>query len=279
MPELPEVETVRAALQLAVAGRTIKRLSHAADRLRYPLDAAGIARATSGQTVKTFRRRAKYIVVDFDDFWGQCLVLHLGMTGSFRLAAVGERLGARDHVVWELEGGDQWIFTDPRKFGEVAVENVAAAGDWPARFAGLGPEPLSSAFSPVYLFNRFKGRKQPVKTAVLDQTIIAGVGNIYASEALFRAGIHPARAAGKISPQRVEKLVLAVKCVLADSIISGGTTIRDFTSLDGKEGHFSLCLDVYGKAGAPCVRCGEKSSIRRIRQAGRSTFYCPGCQR
>lgn len=278
MPELPEVETVRAALQLAVAGKKIKRLSHAAARLRYPLDPDVISRATSGRMVKAFRRRAKYIVVDFDDSINDCLVLHLGMTGSFRLAAKGDPLGTFDHVVWELEGGEQWIFTDPRKFGEVAVEQ-AAAGEWPERFAGLGPEPLSPDLNTGYLINRFKGRKQPVKTAILDQNIIAGIGNIYASEALFRAGIHPGRAAGNISRQRIEKLVLAVKSVLEDSIASGGTTIRDFKSLEGKEGYFSLCLDVYGKAGDPCAKCGKKATIRRVKQSGRSTFYCPGCQR
>ena len=205
--------------------------------------------------------------------------MHLGMTGSFRVGPGSCGLRKHDHVVWQLGDGSWWIYSDPRRFGLVAVAQVAESGGLPAELAQMGPEPLDASFTGPRLYERLRARKPPIKTVLLDQSVVAGLGNIYVSEVLFKVGISPLRPAGRISRSRAGQLATAIKEVLLDAIACGGTTIRDFQSLDGNEGHFSTCLAVYGKAGSACPRCGPEYPILRTVQAGRSTFHCPNCQR
>lgn len=278
MPELPEVETVRTALQLVLTGRRIEGLDWCGKSLRWPLAAQELSDATVHRKVSAVRRRGKYLIVDFADDRPEKLLIHLGMTGSFRMVDDVDSLALHDHLAWRLEDGRLWVFNDPRRFGSVAVFAGTDYRSLPPGFRELGPEPLSKAFSGRYLRRLAKVRKQPVKSFLLDQSIVAGVGNIYANEALFEAGINPLRRINRVSLHRLEVLTGTVKAVLLEAIACGGTTIRDFHSLDGSEGHFSICLSVYGKDGEACPRCGPFHPIRRIVQAGRSTFYCPHCQ-
>lgn len=278
MPELPEVETVRTALGLALAGRIIVRLSHVMPALRRRALPDDLSRLAVGRRIAGFRRRGKFLVCDFDGHPGQALLMHLGMTGSFRVEAGNCGLRKHDHVVWELDNGLSWRFNDPRRFGFCGVADLDRPGGMPVELAGLGPEPLGDDFNGDMLAAAAASRQVPVKSFILDQRVVAGVGNIYASEALFRAGIHPDRSASRISRPRWHALATAIREVLLEAIACGGTTIRDFTSLNGSEGHFSICLNAYGRERQPCPRCGPGPLIRRTIQAGRSTYYCPRCQ-
>ncbi|HET9049289.1 MAG TPA: bifunctional DNA-formamidopyrimidine glycosylase/DNA-(apurinic or apyrimidinic site) lyase [Chiayiivirga sp.] len=270
MPELPEVETTRAGLAPLLTGRRVigtvlRRLD-----LRWPI-AEEISRELPGQRISAVRRRAKYVLLDADT---GSVVLHLGMSGHLRVVDAQHAAQLHDHLDLCLDDGRALRLTDPRRFGAALWQ---AHGSLLPLLARLGPEPLSDQFDAGYLHARAHGRSAPVKHFLMDQHIVVGVGNIYAAEALFRAGIHPARAVDRIALARWERLVIAVKSVLDEAITRGGTTLRDFLKPDGLPGYFAQQLDVYGRAGEPCHRCG--TMLRAADWGQRATVYCPRCQR
>ncbi len=270
MPELPEVETTRAGLAPHVEGRRVDAVTLRRPDLRWPIPPQ-ITRELPGQRIHAVRRRAKYLLLEATT--GAAL-LHLGMSGSLRVLPGDTPLRAHDHVDLRLEDGRVLRFNDPRRFGCLLWQ---PAGDVHPLLRALGPEPLSDAFNGDALFALSRGRKAPVKTFLMDQAVVVGVGNIYAAEALFSAGIAPLRAAGSISRERYRRLAGAVKAILSHAIRRGGTTLRDFISPDGAPGYFEQELLVYGRGGEPCRRCG-----RPLRQASigqRASVWCPRCQR
>lgn len=283
MPELPEVETVRRGLSPVMEGQVIARAAINRPDLRWPFPPDMAARLT-GQRITALRRRSKYILADLVS--GESLLIHLGMSG--RMLVSGDPLGRfvhdhpapekHDHVVLHMEGGARITFNDPRRFGAMDLLPTQTAEAHPL-LARLGPEPLGNAFNEPYLVAALKGRNTPIKSALLDQRIVAGLGNIYVSEALFRAGISPLRRAGALSGRRAAALVPIIREVLADAITAGGSSLRDFRQADGELGYFQHSFDVYGREGEPCRNAGCIGHIARITQAGRSSFYCPRCQR
>ncbi|MFO7821235.1 MAG: bifunctional DNA-formamidopyrimidine glycosylase/DNA-(apurinic or apyrimidinic site) lyase [Lentisphaeria bacterium] len=278
MPELPEVETVRCALIPHLTNQVIKAIKVRQPNLRRKVKPQLLEQELGGQTIIAVRRRGKFLVIETDN--QRALVIHLGMTGALRIEAnYSAEPHKHDHVIWELSSGYSLVFNDARRFGMVSVEKLGEPGGNPPSLAPLGPEPLGDTFSPEYACDKAQNRTQPVKNLLLDQHFVAGIGNIYASEALWRAGISPRRQARNISRKRWGKLVTAVKEVLADAIAAGGTTIRDYRTVDGSEGRFTACLDVYNRNGDACQRCGDSQQIDRIVMAGRATYYCPGCQK
>jgi formamidopyrimidine-DNA glycosylase len=270
VPELPEVETTRRGLAPHLVGRTVVALDIRQPRLRWPIPRE-LSTLLPGRRIESIERRAKYLLVHTEP--GSAL-LHLGMSGSLRVLPADTPIGAHDHVDWRLDSGRVLRYTDPRRFG---CQLWQPCGQIHPLLAGLGPEPLSDAFDGDGLWLRSRGRRSVVKTFLMDQAIVVGVGNIYASEALFAAGIHPQRAAGRISRARYARLAGEVKRILAHAIMRGGTTLRDFISPDGAPGYFEQELFVYGRAGEPCRVCGNPIRASMIGQ--RSTFHCPGCQR
>ena len=270
MPELPEVETTRRGIAPHLIGRRVEALAIRQPRLRWPVPAA-LRRLLPGQRIENVERRAKYILAHTAA--GSAL-LHLGMSGSLRILDRAVTPGRHDHFDWELDSGRILRFTDPRRFGSLLWQKVGTTHDL---LAGLGPEPLDDIFDGDHLWRLSRGRSAAVKIFVMDQKVVVGVGNIYAAEALFAAGIHPLRAAGAVSRERYALLAHEIKRILAHAITRGGTTLRDFISPDGVPGYFEQELFVYGRAGAPCKACG--TGIRAIVQGQRSTFYCPRCQR
>ncbi|UWQ83624.1 bifunctional DNA-formamidopyrimidine glycosylase/DNA-(apurinic or apyrimidinic site) lyase [Leisingera caerulea] len=283
MPELPEVETVKRGLAPAMEGAVIARAQVNRPDLRWPFPPAMAERLT-GARVNALRRRSKYILADLDT--GETLLIHLGMSG--RMTVSGDPLGQfthehpqaekHDHVVLDMDNGARITFNDPRRFGAMDLLETAAAESHKL-LAVLGPEPLGNDFHEDHLVAAFKGRNTPVKSALLDQGIIAGLGNIYVCEALFRAGISPRRKAGQIAAHRVAALVPIIRQVLQDAIRAGGSSLRDFRQASGELGYFQHSFDAYGREGEPCRREGCEGSIARITQSGRSTFYCVKCQR
>lgn len=283
MPELPEVETVRRGLTPVMEGQVIARATVNRPDLRWPFPPDMAARLTS-QRVTALRRRSKYILADLTS--GESLLIHLGMSG--RMLVSGDPLGRfvhdhpapekHDHVVLDMEGGARITFNDPRRFGAMDLLPTMTAEAHPL-LARLGPEPLGNAFNEPYLVAALKGRNTPIKSALLDQRIVAGLGNIYVCEALFRARISPLRRAGALSGKRAAALVPIIRAVLADAITAGGSSLRDFRQADGELGYFQHSFDVYGREGEPCRSAGCKGHIARVTQAGRSSFYCPQCQR
>lgn len=270
MPELPEVETVVRGLVPLLEGQRIDRVTVRRSDLRWPVPADLVQRLT-GARVCALSRRAKYGLAATDR--GDTLIFHLGMSGRFRLDPA--MVLAHDHLLIEA-GGHRLAFHDPRRFGSLHLVESAAAGDHPL-LAGLGPEPLSPAFDGAALAAAARGRRAAIKALLLDQRVVAGIGNIYACEALFRARIHPARAAGRIAPARVEGLVAVLRAVLEEAIAAGGSSLRDHAAVSGELGYFQHRFAVYGRAGAPCPACG--APVRRRLQQGRSSFLCPRCQR
>jgi len=270
MPELPEVETTRRGIAAHVTGRRVQALEVREARLRWPV-APELAAALVGQRIRGVRRRAKYLL--FDTGAGT-LIVHLGMSGSLRVLATGTPPGPHDHLDLVLSGGRCLRLRDPRRFGSVLWSTD------PSRhrlLADLGPEPLEPGFDGAYLYRRAHGRRQAVKSFVMDARVVVGVGNIYASEALFAAGIHPARAAGRIGIERFGHLAGAITRVLRAAIRSGGTTLRDFVASDGRPGYFRIRLHAYGREGEPCTRCA--APIRRIVIGQRASYFCARCQR
>lgn len=269
VPELPEVETTRRGLAPHIEGQPIEAVVVRERRLRWPVPRNLAARIT-GQTVRRVARRAKYLLLQLDD----CdLIVHLGMSGSMRFVPTALAPAAHDHVDWVFAGGTLRL-NDPRRFGCVLLSADAAAH---RLIADLGPEPLGTEFTADYLHDACRGRRIAIKQLLMNAHVVVGVGNIYANEALYRAGIHPRRAAGRISRQRLQRLVDAVRAVLHESIRQGGTTLRDFVRSDGRPGYFRIALKVYERDGEPCERCAEP--IRRTVQGQRATYYCARCQR
>lgn len=283
MPELPEVETVRRGLAPAMEGAVIARAEVNRPDLRWPFPPR-MAERLSGQQVVQLRRRSKYILADLSS--GESLLIHLGMSG--RMLVSGDPLGQfvhdhparekHDHVVLHMDNGARITFNDPRRFGAMDLMETAAAADHKL-LAALGPEPLGNDFHEAHLVAALEGRNTPIKSALLDQRIVSGLGNIYVCEVLYRAGIHPGRKAGRISNERIAALVPIIRTVLNEAIEAGGSSLRDFRRADGELGYFQHSFDVYGREGAPCRTpdCGR--IIKRIVQSGRSSFYCGQCQR
>jgi formamidopyrimidine-DNA glycosylase len=303
MPELPEVETVRLGLEPVLEGHVITDARTRRGDLRLPFP-PHFAERLKGRKVKTLTRRAKYLLAALDS--GETLVIHLGMSGRMSVftegkprklgnyvydvapASAGE--GKHDHVVIETDAPARIIFNDHRRFGLMTLVDTGTL-EKNKLFAGMGIEPLSAGFNTRYLAEQLAGKKTPIKSALLDQRVVAGLGNIYVCEALFRAGISPKRLAGSITSERLAPLVAAIKKVLKDAIAAGGSTLRDHAQATGDPGNFQHHFLVYGREGKPCKGSGASSSeaagrkksckgtVKRIVQAGRSTFYCPACQK
>jgi formamidopyrimidine-DNA glycosylase len=273
MPELPEVETIRRGLAPLVAGRRIVGVLVREGRFREPIRARQMARLR-GATILAVRRRSKYLLLDTSV--DLTLLIHLGMTGQLWVADGGRPARPHEHVVIRLDDGREIRFADARRFGLMQVLSRGRLQHHP-RLDGLGPEPLDGGLTAGDLHRRTRRLKKPVKNFLLDTRAVAGVGNIYACEALHRARLNPRRAVGRIGPAGWERLVGALREVLQEAIRAGGTTLRDFLNAEGEVGYFAFALRVYDRAGEACPRCGGR--IRRIIQAGRSTFYCAGCQR
>ena len=277
MPELPEVETTRRGLAPHLEGRRIRSVTLRRPDLRWPIPPE-IARDLPGQRITGVHRRAKYLLMEVET--GDSALLHLGMSGSLRVLPADTPVRAHDHVDIALAagsgrpGGRVLRFNDPRRFGCLLWQ---PAGDVHPLLAGLGPEPLSEMFDGDYLFALSRGRKAPVKTFLMDQAVVVGVGNIYAAESLFRAGVSPLRAAGRVSRERYRALAEAVKDILGHAITRGGTTLRDFISPDGAPGYFEQELSAYGRGGEPCPRCGRPMKQASIGQ--RATVWCGHCQK
>ena len=271
MPELPEVETTRRGIEPHLQGRRIVKVVVRQPQLRWPIP-ADLAQLLVGREISEVQRRGKYLLVPFGH--GQ-LIMHLGMSGSLRIVPVGSAVQKHDHLDIELSSGQALRYTDPRRFGAVLWQ---PSGNSPhPLLAELGPEPLTDEFDGTYLFRRSRGRAAPVKTFLMDSHIVVGVGNIYANEALFGAGIRPDRAAGRVALARYQRLAEAVKFVLARSIRQGGTTLRDFVGGDGKPGYFRQQLQVYGRGGEACRVCA--APLAEVRLGQRATVYCRVCQR
>ena len=252
-------------------GRQVAALLLREPRLRWRVDPR-LPATIAGQRVRDVRRRAKYLIIDLD---AGSLILHLGMSGSLRVLDPATPLEPHDHYDLLLESGRCLRFNDPRRFGSL-IWSTGDPADHPL-LAALGPEPLTSAFNADYLARRARGRRVAIKQFLMDQRVVVGVGNIYASEALYRAGVHPKRAAGRVSGARLAALVEAIRAVLGDAIRAGGTTLRDYVGADGTPGYFRQRLYVYERAGRPCRRC--RTPVRHLVQGQRSTYYCPRCQR
>lgn len=280
MPELPEVETVRRGLAGALEGERLVRVEARRPDLRFPLP-RGFERAISGRKVTAVERRGKFLLIRLD---GELTVIaHLGMSGRFRIfAAPPPALERHDHVIFETDGGVTVRFNDPRRFGFMDIVDSGALDRHPM-LAALGPEPLTDEFDGPALAAGLKGRRAPIKAALLDQSVVAGLGNIYASEVLFRAGLSPRRKAATVQGGRAEKLVQAIKAVLTEAIAAGGSSFRDHRRPDGELGYFQHAWAVYGRAGLACPDCtcdaARTGGIRRIKQSGRATFYCAKKQR
>ena len=276
MPELPEVETVRRGLLPLLVGRRVVGVRVRDRRLREPIAPAALGRLR-GARVIDIRRRSKYLLVETRDEAGaeRTLLVHLGMTGQLWVCDRDRPARPHEHVVLALDDGRDLRFADPRRFGMIHVLRSDRVDRHP-RLSGLGPEPLDDGLSAAALHRVTRHRRKPIKNFLMDTRSIAGIGNIYACEALHRAAVRPTRAVGRIALPAWERIVADVRAVLQDAIRAGGTTLQDFRNAEGEVGYFRIDLAVYEREGEPCRRCGAK--IRRIVQAGRSSFYCPGCQ-
>ena len=271
MPELPEVETTVRGLARFLDGERIERVVLNRPDLRRPFPPE-LVQVMTGATVTGLSRRAKYGLIDIDR--GSSLIFHLGMSGRWRIDP--DAPDKHDHMV--IETADHvFALCDPRRFGSVDLVETHALDDWP-QFAALGPEPLGPEFTPAQLKAALKGKTQSIKLCLLDQRIVAGLGNIYVCEALWRAGIHPRKAGGEVTRPQLERLVPAIRDVLEASIRDGGSSLRDYAAPDGELGYFATRFDVYGRTGEPCRR-EDGGLVRRIAQGGRSTWYCAKCQK
>ena len=281
MPELPEVETVRRGLRPAMEGQRLDQ--HEVDRadLRFPFPEQFKARV-EGTTITRMGRRAKFLVTELSS--GEALIMHLGMSGRFTVnsAATAEfhhdpgTNPAHDHVVFHMSSGATVTYNDPRRFGFMEVWPLEDLSNYP-RIKHLGPEPLSNRFNAAYLDEVLRGKAAPIKSVLRDQSVIAGLGNIYVCEALFRSGISPRRKAASVGGKRAERLAPAFNEVIAEAIAAGGSSISDFASASGERGYFQKRFDVYDREGQVCRTCG--ATVQRIVQSGRSTFFCSTCQR
>lgn len=283
MPELPEVETVRRGLLPVMEGQVIAKASVNRPDLRWPFP-EGMAERLTGKRITALRRRSKYLLADLDS--GETLLVHLGMLG--RMLISGQTVGEfhhphpvpekHDHVVFDMSGGARITFNDARRFGAMDLFETQL-GDAHWLLKNLGPEPLGNTFNEEYLIERLKGKNSPIKTVLLDQGIVSGLGNIYVCEVLFRAKINPKRKAGQLSSTRVASLVPIIREVLAEAIEAGGSSLKDYRQADGELGYFQHVFRVYDREGERCVTLGCEGTVARFAQSGRSTFYCPQCQR
>ena len=278
MPELPEVETVRRGLSPVMEGYVFDRVELRRANLRFPFPDDFAARL-EGETITRFGRRAKFLDVELSS--GERLLMHLGMSGRFTIDGESQGefvsdtggIAKHDHVIFHMSSGHRVIYNDPRRFGFM---ELVAVGETPERLKTLGPEPLSNSCNAPDLREKLRGKKSKIKAALLDQRIIAGLGNIYVCEALFRARISPKRAAGRLTVAETESLTGHIKDVIREAIEAGGSSLRDFAQADGDLGYFQHNFDVYGREGEPCKVCG--AALKRITQSGRSSFYCSACQ-
>ncbi len=273
MPELPEIEVLKRSLEPRLRGRTVLEVQIHSKALREPLDRRALC-ALAGRRIERLDRRSKYLLIEVAG--GLTLVVHLGMSGRLTLAAETAEREPHEHLSFRLDGGERLRLRDPRRFGVVFVAPTSGL-ESDRHFLHLGAEPLAPALTGPQLAALAAGRRGPVKGFLMDGRLLVGVGNIYATEALHRAGIHPARSVARIGAGRWQGLADAVVAVLERAIGEGGTTLNDFTDGAGQEGYFQGSLAVYGRAGEPCAACG--AAVRRIVQSGRSSFYCPRCQR
>ncbi len=270
MPELPEVETSRRGIEPWLLDKRIIHIIVRDRRLRWPV-ARGIEKRLANRRIESVGRRAKYLLINTDS---GTIILHLGMTGSVFIVDAGSPAGLHDHIDVELDSGKALRFRDPRRFGSFFWSSDPLRHP---RLVDLGPEPLGDDFDGAYLWRLSRGRKVSVKQFIMNARVVVGVGNIYASESLFLAGIHPKRAAGRIARSRYDLLAMRIRDVLARSIDAGGTTLRDFYGGDGEPGYFAQQLEVYDRDGEPCRVCN--TAIRSIVQGQRTTYYCKQCQR
>lgn len=281
MPELPEVETVRRGLTPAMQGQRIERLEVNRPNLRFAFPER-FAQRVEGATITHMGRRAKFLVSELST--GDALIMHLGMSGRFTVNSDATAdfhhdpgtKPAHDHVVFHMQGGATVTYNDPRRFGFMELWPIAELDAYP-RIKDLGPEPLSNHFSGAYLDERLAGKAAPIKAALLDQSVVAGLGNIYVCEALFRSGISPKRKASSVVGKRNARLAPAINEVIAEAIKAGGSSISDFASASGELGYFQKAFAVYDRENSPCTQCAKP--IKRLVQSGRSTFYCSQCQR
>ncbi len=271
MPELPEVETTRRGIAPHVEGQRVADVVVRQPRLRWPIP-RGLKKSLDGKRLERVERRAKYLLLRFSH---GTLIIHLGMSGSLRIVDADAAPGKHDHFDLVLDNGRALRLTDPRRFGAVLWERGPVEAH--ELIAHLGPEPLSEAFDSELLWHKSRGRKQAVKAFIMDGKVVVGVGNIYASESLYLAGINPKTPAGRISRERYARLAAAIKQVLTEAIKQGGTTLRDFVGGDGTPGYFAQQLNVYGREGEACPGCG--GDIRQVVLGQRASFYCPRCQR
>lgn len=271
MPELPEVETTLRGLAPHLTGQQVQAVVIRNPKLRWPIP-ENLPELLQGQTIRQLRRRAKYLLVEFDH---GTLILHLGMSGSLRILTSPAPADSHEHFDLLLQNGKVMRLRDPRRFGAVLWH----AGDIAQHplLAALGPEPLQAEFDAEHLYAATRRRKAAIKLVIMDNHVVVGVGNIYANEALFRAGIRPQLAAGKLSKERCARLVETIREVLRAAIKKGGSSLRDYVDSHGKQGYFQQHYFVYARTGEPCRRCG--TAIKQLRQGQRSTFYCPSCQR
>ena len=282
MPELPEVETVMRGMRAHLEGHTIIRAETHRPDLRWPMP-PGLAARLRGARVESFRRRGKYILMRLEG--GDSMLLHLGMSGRVNLPrldpATPVAVGLHEHVVIETEEGCRLGLVDPRRFGAIDLVRTDAE-DQHRLLAGMGPEPLEPAFTAARLVQAFAGRRTPLKAALLDQRLVAGLGNIYVCEALFRARLSPERQAATVGPARATRLVAAIRAVLSEAIAAGGSSLRDYVQPDGELGYFQHAWRVYGREGEGCPDCPGAptcNGIQRLVQSGRSSFHCPRLQR
>lgn len=274
MPELPEVEVLRRSLLPHLLGDRIERVVVTNPALREPVDAARLRRAVRGRDILGLRRRSKYLLIDLEGGW--TVVVHLGMSGRLTLAPGDAPAEPHEHVAFHLRSGRRLRLRDPRRFGLVFAVRTAEMETDP-HFAHLGVEPLEPGFSGDMLARAAEGRRGPVKAFLMDASVVVGVGNIYASETLYQAGVHPARSVARISRARWNRVADSAVAVLRQAITQGGTTLNDFADGEGNSGYFQVSLSVYDREGEPCKACGRP--VRRIVQSNRSTYFCPQCQR
>ncbi len=273
MPELPEVETIRRALELKLPGKRIANLLIREPRLRWPVDAVKLEQLVAGQIIKSIDRRAKYLLIRFER--ESTLIIHLGMSGSLLFLTESRAFDKHDHIVFYFENDSELRFRDPRRFGMVDAIAPGMEAVYP-RLAHLGVEPLAPNTSPDNLYEKARFLKRPIKNLLMDARYIVGVGNIYANEALYYAGIDPRTPTGSLGRKQWAYLLSHIQTVLKNAIDQGGTTLNDFVNSNGETGYFQLSLAVYGREGEPCLQCGQ--AIKKIAMGGRSSFFCPECQ-
>ena len=276
MPELPEVEVIRRGLQRHLPDRRVETVSHSGKLLRIPVDLEAMRTLLVGRKITEVTRRAKYLLIHTDS--RALLIIHLGMTGRLGIFPLHTPLAKHDHLRWGLDSGFELRFQDTRRFGSAQVLSPKEAEQLEETFFNTtGPEPLGDACTPEYLHSQAQKKRQAIKTFLMDTRIIAGVGNIYANECLFKSGIHPERQVSTLKPDDWQRLLRDLRSTLNHAIDCGGSTIRDYLNAGGQEGYFQVHFKVYGKAGDPCERCG--APILKIRIGGRASYLCPDCQK